>query len=401
MTVSDNQHLARQLAVSFQTGSVCDSVVQGLSTLLPTASLVSVSISSGPFLVSAANLLQTGFHKLSIFRLDQTAAAAAIRSHACFQVRHGECRAQDVASAHQTCGSTAIACVPVHMPCGGACGEQGLCTDCSGAVLTFGSDRVLCPEQLAGIFELAAVLSAHLPAAAATVLGDLRVVLHPWRDAEDRDVELERGYLRWHNAGCANLDLYFQIIAIIIVTATCFMEPFKLTANFPCAWPGAYYFMVPLLVRTLYPRRYLEWREPIIASCLAWYGTYVPHVLAINFILANSEAKRTSLMWLPRETALEALSILPLGYLVRFRSFLPVQVYNAAVIIGAMPAKCEMLWPGGAWPGCFSAFAAVMVAVGVVGPACLIWYNETRARRAYVASLQAGRDVQRLTAGGT
>ncbi|KAK9805546.1 hypothetical protein WJX72_004341 [[Myrmecia] bisecta] len=201
-----------------------------------------------------------------------------------------------------------------------------------------------------------------------------------------RDAVLERKYTIWHNARCSKRDLIFSIISFVGTCWICFIQPYQLAAHYPRTWPLMYMFMLVWLIRSFAPARYLRIREPLVAGLLAYNGMWLLHFFVLDNLLQTMAPEHwVDLLWMLRMSSAEALHLMPFGLQMRFKVFFPVQLLNVLVALAFLPRTCGLMYPAGAWPGCLGAFSALVVVLGLLVPATLVWYNELRARRAFLA----------------
>ncbi|KAK9805647.1 hypothetical protein WJX72_009939 [[Myrmecia] bisecta] len=228
-----------------------------------------------------------------------------------------------------------------------------------------------------------AQVSALMRSGAGEALGQ-----HPlWQTF--RDPAVERDYVAWHDARCTRSDLYYNLITLAGAIAVAFAKPYRLASHCPRTWPLLFVFMIPWVFRCLAPARYLRHREPITAFLLAYCGMVSSHYYLEQLLHIMPPEEWAKWMWMVRMSGAEALSLLCFGLQMRFKVFLPLQTLNVLVALAFLPRTCGLMYPAGAWPGCVGAFSALVVVLGLLVPCALVWYNELRGRRAFLAVAHA------------
>ncbi|KAK9821454.1 hypothetical protein WJX81_001584 [Elliptochloris bilobata] len=207
------------------------------------------------------------------------------------------------------------------------------------------------------------------------------------------DMRLEGRFARWQAASLARVDCWAVLVALLHLAFLGFVPPVELVRAVPLLWAWQLLVLAaPLAAMRMHYEWYLDNRwwlvRGLVAHCVMFVGTAGAPELA-----PPPTGALPRLIWLTKAVRCEPLILSSFASLVPFRVFVPSQLLNCALALGALPRACAV-WalaggpvpPGGpAGAAALLGMAGVLVGVGV--PALAVRALERRARRIFLASM--------------
>lgn len=198
-----------------------------------------------------------------------------------------------------------------------------------------------------------------------------------------RDPELEQGYVIWQGQSMLKIDLVFR--AITCAVALVLLITYRPSILHACPRYFAY-FAASHAAATWLAYRHRDW---YLARREAWQLVmlaatfFVASPAAYDYLRATQDLSRVRnrALWALRVASVETAATLPIGYVVRFKRLLPVQVCMAAhTLYRFKPVTSAFL---GHEPGLNLWLAAVLLSCVV--PLGFAHYRERKSRALFLA----------------
>ncbi|KAK9828630.1 hypothetical protein WJX72_001193 [[Myrmecia] bisecta] len=411
--------------------------------LFPGANLVSMGVvAGGDVLITADNLVEEGCISVSFQRIDNTAAGTAILTHnrchaSCRTTRSG--RYMDVDHAVRRWGCATFTSVPIlsGLPSGStASGPLVQAGMVALGALSIGTCSIVSNRQSTQLMTLACLASPFITPYVFGMVQDLSTIfLEPslarcmalqaecrrrssqirtqrtgachdvvlskqlaveldtsqsswWLTFKSRELEAE--FVKWKAAQQAKVDDLFSAVVGCMVFVMLFAPYYVLTYSL---WPSMLFFLLPCVTRSISRRWNLRNRETVMAI-VAMALTFATAQVAMPMFLEVLPAARVrTLAWRMRLLGAETIIIIPLGYMVRLRTFVPLQLVLVALMATNLPRVAPILLASTSFDSASLAaqagLALVLAAVSYSVTIPIIRALETQSRQQFLSRLVA------------